>query len=136
VQISAFSTTLHINCIERKPESLTAAVLQERALKAIVQDTEGDFIVDIIGTGRDGFNLFNISMTAVVIAAGAGAHIIKVSEQLSTTILSGYLAHSTAVGHPHCPQALPTSFSPSTVSSQPQLLDLQCPSPMFPSHSY
>ena len=79
-QIGAFLTALHIHRVERRPESLVAAaeVLRERALKAAVQDTEGDFVVDIVGTGGDGHNLFNVSTTAAVVAAGAGARVIKV----------------------------------------------------------
>lgn len=79
-QIGAFLTALHIHRVERRPESLAAAasVLRERALKADVQDAEGDFVVDIVGTGGDGYNLFNVSTTAAVVAAGAGARVIKV----------------------------------------------------------
>lgn len=53
VQIGAFLSALHIHRVERRPESLAAAasVLREKALKAAVQDTENDFVVDIVGTG-------------------------------------------------------------------------------------
>lgn len=79
--IGAFLTALHIHRVERRPESLTAAaaVLRERALKAAAQDTENDFVVDIVGTGGDGYNLFNVSTTAGIVAAGAGARVIKVN---------------------------------------------------------
>ena len=75
-QISAFLTALHIVRIERRPESLAAAasVLRNRALKAVLEDRHRDVIVDIVGTGGDGFNTFNVSTTAAVVAAGAGAH--------------------------------------------------------------
>lgn len=80
-QIGAFLTALHIHRVERRPESLAAAaaVLRGRALKAAVQDCDADFVVDIVGTGGDGYNLFNVSTTAAVVAAGAGARVIKVS---------------------------------------------------------
>jgi anthranilate phosphoribosyltransferase len=55
-----------------------AGVLRERALKADVQHVD-DFVVDIVGTGGDGHNLFNVSTTAAVVAAGAGARVIKVT---------------------------------------------------------
>jgi len=79
-QIGAFLTALHIHRVERRPESLAAAasVLRERALKAAIEDTENDFVVDIVGTGGDGYNLFNVSTTAAIVAAGAGARVIKV----------------------------------------------------------
>jgi len=79
-QIGAFLTALHVHRVERRPESLAAAasVLRQRALKAAVEDIDVDFVVDIVGTGGDGYNLFNVSTTAAVVAAGAGARVIKV----------------------------------------------------------
>jgi anthranilate phosphoribosyltransferase len=83
-QIGAFLTALHIHRVERRPESLTAAaaILRERSLKAAVQDTANDFVVDIVGTGGDGHNLFNVSTAAAIVAAGAGARVIKASKNL------------------------------------------------------
>jgi len=80
-QIGAFLTALHINRVERRPDSLAAAaqVLRERALKAVVEDRDNDFIVDIVGTGGDGHNTFNVSTAAAIVAAGAGARVVKVS---------------------------------------------------------
>ena len=79
-QIGSFLTALHVNRVERRPDSLAAAadVLRHRALKAAVQDAENDFVVDIVGTGGDGHNTYNVSTTAAVVAAGAGARVIKV----------------------------------------------------------
>lgn len=84
-QIGAFLTALHLHRVERRPESLAAAaaILRERSLKAVVQDAENDFVVDIVGTGGDGHNLFNVSTAAAVVAAGAGARVIKVCKSLS-----------------------------------------------------
>jgi anthranilate phosphoribosyltransferase len=78
-QIGSFLTALHVERIERRPESLAAAaaVLRERALKAVVED-DHDFVVDIVGTGGDGHNTFNVSTAAAIVAAGAGARVIKV----------------------------------------------------------
>ncbi|KAF8657324.1 hypothetical protein AX16_002246 [Volvariella volvacea WC 439] len=86
-QIGAFLTALHLHRVERRPESLAAAaaVLRERSLKAAVQDTENDFVVDIVGTGGDGHNLFNVSTTAAIVAAGAGARVIKHGSRASTS---------------------------------------------------
>jgi anthranilate phosphoribosyltransferase len=89
VQIGAFLTALHINRVERRPESLAAAadVLRGRALKATVQDREQDFILDIVGTGGDGYNTFNVSTTAAVVAAGAGARVVKVATKRQLLLL-------------------------------------------------
>ncbi|PFH53998.1 hypothetical protein AMATHDRAFT_136409 [Amanita thiersii Skay4041] len=86
-QIGAFLTALHIHRLERRPEFLAcaAAALRDRALKAAVHDTEKDFVVDIVGTGGDGYNLFNVSTTAAVVAAGAGARVIKHGSRASTS---------------------------------------------------
>lgn len=80
VQIGAFLAALHVNRVERRPESLAAAadVLRARALTADIEGAETDFVVDIVGTGGDGHNTFNVSTTAAVVAAGAGARVIKV----------------------------------------------------------
>ncbi|KAF9464189.1 anthranilate phosphoribosyltransferase, TrpD [Collybia nuda] len=86
-QIGAFLTALHVHRVERRPESLAAAasVLRDKSLKATVQDMENDFVVDIVGTGGDGYNLFNVSTTAAVVAAGAGARVIKHGSRASTS---------------------------------------------------
>lgn len=82
-QIGAFLTALHIHRVERRPESLAAAasLLRDRALKCEVEDSS-DFIVDLVGTGGDGHNIFNVSTTAAIVAAGAGARVIKVDNNL------------------------------------------------------
>lgn len=83
VQIGSFLTALHVNRVERRPDSLAAAadVLRARALKAAIEDADVDFVVDIVGTGGDGHNTFNVSTTAAIVAAGAGARVIKVSSR-------------------------------------------------------
>ena len=83
VQIGAFLTALHIHRVERRPDSLAAAaeVLRERSLKAMVEEPDGDFIVDIVGTGGDGYNLFNVSTAAAIVAAGAGASLPEADER-------------------------------------------------------
>jgi len=85
-QIGSFLTALHVERIERRPESLAAAaaVLRERALKAVVED-DHDFVVDIVGTGGDGHNTFNVSTAAAIVAAGAGARVIKHGSRASTS---------------------------------------------------
>ncbi|KAL6303164.1 anthranilate phosphoribosyltransferase TrpD [Sparassis latifolia] len=87
VQIGSFLTALHIERVERRPDCLAAAadVLRSRALKATIEGTETDFVVDIVGTGGDGHNTFNVSTTAAVVAAGAGARVIKHGSRASTS---------------------------------------------------
>ncbi|THH04546.1 hypothetical protein EW146_g10149 [Bondarzewia mesenterica] len=86
-QIGAFLTALHVYRIERRPEMLAAAaeVLRHRALKAAIEDQDIDFVVDIVGTGGDGHNTFNVSTTAAIVAAGAGARVVKHGSRASTS---------------------------------------------------
>lgn len=79
-QIGAFLAALHISRLERRPESLAvaASLLRARAVPASVDRGDEDFVVDIVGTGGDGHNTFNVSTTASIVAAGAGARVIKV----------------------------------------------------------
>jgi anthranilate phosphoribosyltransferase len=79
-QVGAFLAALHIERVERRPQSLTAAaeVLRARALKVAIEDADKDFVVDMVGTGGDGHNVFNVSTTAAIVAAGAGARVVKV----------------------------------------------------------
>ena len=84
-QIGAFLTALHITRTERRPDIITAAAafLRSRALKADIEAAAEDFVVDIVGTGGDGHNTFNVSTTAGVVAAGAGARVCKVCSACS-----------------------------------------------------
>ncbi|KAH8109790.1 anthranilate phosphoribosyltransferase TrpD [Phellopilus nigrolimitatus] len=69
VQIGALLTALHVNRVERRHEMLTAATenLRNRALKIEK-------------------NTFNVSTTATVVAAGAGARVCKHGSGASTSL--------------------------------------------------
>ena len=58
-------------------EELTAAakVMREFAIKIDLSDLQ--HVVDIVGTGGDGQNLFNVSTASAFVVAAAGAHIAK-----------------------------------------------------------
>lgn len=79
-QIGAFLAAMHIHRVERRFENIAAAaeVLRARALKVAIEGGDEDFVVDVVGTGGDGHNTFNISTTAAIVAAGAGARVVKV----------------------------------------------------------
>ena len=115
-QIGSFLAALHIFRVERRPEILAAAaeVLRERALKADVLGRDEDFIVDIVGTGGDGHNTFNVSTTAAVVAAGAGARVVKVSvlRLFLLVLASQYVSISTAAPLPHRPRDQRISYRP------------------------
>lgn len=79
-QVSSFLTALHITGVDKKTEVLSSAaeVLHFHSVKPTIEGSE-DFIVDIVGTGGDGWNTFNVSTTAAIVAAGAGARLLKAS---------------------------------------------------------
>jgi len=73
-QVGAFLMGLRM-----KGESLdeiTAAVTVMRELASPV-DIAGEHLVDIVGTGGDGANLFNVSTAASFVVAAAGGHVAK-----------------------------------------------------------
>ena len=51
-----------------------AEVMREMATPVVV---EGPHLVDLVGTGGDGANLFNVSTAACFVAAAAGAQVAK-----------------------------------------------------------
>ena len=78
-QIGAFLTALKLSGSEHSYETLCtcAHVMMAHAVPVSVECPD-DFYVDIVGTGGDGHNTFNISTAAAIVAAGAGARVIKV----------------------------------------------------------
>jgi anthranilate phosphoribosyltransferase len=72
-QVAAF-----IVAIRAKGETVEEMTgLVEAMLDAAVIVDVGEPVVDVVGTGGDGFGTFNISTTAAFIAAGAGAKVAK-----------------------------------------------------------
>lgn len=74
-QIGAFLTALRM-----KSESLDEIEGAARVMLALAERVElGDlpYLVDIVGTGGDGANLFNVSTAASLVCATAGAHVAK-----------------------------------------------------------
>ena len=141
VQIGAFLTALHVNRVERRPDSLAAAadVLRGRALKAAIEDADVDFVVDIVGTGGDGHNTFNVSTTAAIVAAGAGARVIKVSRRSPPLPFISYIpdaiTSSMAVERPPRLLDRPTCFNHLGVSSHRRHQERLCLLPKFHSRS-
>lgn len=79
-QVGAFLTGLAVARVELRQEIVVgaAAFMYSRSIPVVVVDAEKDFVVDIVGTGGDGHNTFNVSTTAAIVAAGAGARVVKV----------------------------------------------------------
>ncbi|KAJ2792739.1 anthranilate phosphoribosyltransferase [Coemansia linderi] len=83
-QIGGFLITLKLRKIDSDPE-MVVALAREGLRGAIVPDIglsgkareDIGMIVDIIGTGGDGWNTFNVSTTSSLIAAAAGLTVAK-----------------------------------------------------------
>jgi anthranilate phosphoribosyltransferase len=75
-QTAAYLTALRLQKLDTKPDIIaaTSKVFYNYALKCTM---EAD-VVDIVGTGGDGKDTFNVSTTAAIIAAGAGVKVAKV----------------------------------------------------------
>jgi anthranilate phosphoribosyltransferase len=73
-QISAYMTALRMK--GETVEEITGSARTMRA-KATKIETRHDLVVDTAGTGGDGSHTFNISTTAALVAAGAGAPMAK-----------------------------------------------------------
>ncbi|MCC1496617.1 anthranilate phosphoribosyltransferase [Alcanivorax sp. 1008] len=58
-------------------DEITGAVQVMRELMTPVEVGELPYLVDIVGTGGDGANLFNISSASAFVAAAAGCHVAK-----------------------------------------------------------
>lgn len=78
VQIGAFLMALKYSGKAHDDVIISAAADVMRSYAIPVQlEGAADFIVDIVGTGGDGHNTFNVSTSAAIIAAGAGARVCK-----------------------------------------------------------
>lgn len=79
-QCSAAQIGAWLVALRMKSESLDeieGAALVMRELATPVDVSGLPYLVDIVGTGGDGANLFNVSTAATFVAAAAGAHVAK-----------------------------------------------------------
>jgi len=77
-QIAAFLLSLRFNKFDLNSKYIAACAKVMRS-KAVNVDTSdyADKIVDIVGTGGDGHDTFNVSTTAGLVAAAAGCYVTK-----------------------------------------------------------
>ncbi|KDQ16167.1 hypothetical protein BOTBODRAFT_31241 [Botryobasidium botryosum FD-172 SS1] len=86
-QIGAFLTALKLSGREFAPDIINACadVMRLHAVDVIVDGAGQEPIVDIVGTGGDGHDTFNVSTSAAIVAAGAGARVCKHGNRASTS---------------------------------------------------
>ncbi|WP_332671437.1 anthranilate phosphoribosyltransferase [Aromatoleum sp.] len=80
-EISPLMTAAIITGLRVKKETIgeitaAATVMRELATKVTVPGPDNNFL-DVVGTGGDGANTFNISTTTIFVAAAAGARVAK-----------------------------------------------------------
>ena len=75
-QIGAFLTTLKLLQLETNPSYIKAVATSMRNASIKVQVGR---VVDIVGTGGDGHDTFNVSTAASIIVSGCGVKVAKVT---------------------------------------------------------
>lgn len=91
VEISSFLTALKLSGLDAQPATLATAAQVMRSVSVPLVFEEGErkgegVVCDIVGTGGDGQNTFNVSTTAGIVAAGAGCRVYKVRSHLRHAI--------------------------------------------------
>ncbi|CAG8784749.1 17559_t:CDS:2, partial [Acaulospora morrowiae] len=80
-QIAAFLVSLKLQNKDTDPEIVTSCVnsMLDFAVELDFSMYDGlqDSLVDIVGTGGDGMNTFNVSTTSAIVIAGAGCKVAK-----------------------------------------------------------
>lgn len=81
-QISAFLISLKLQGKDKDPKIVAACATAMRSHARLIPydnyEALTGHVVDIVGTGGDGHDTYNVSTTASIIAAGAGAKVAKV----------------------------------------------------------
>jgi len=84
-QCSALLTCLHFTKLDHDAHVISAfaRTMREHALKVHRADLgknvpKNAYLVDIVGTGGDGWGTFNASTSAAIVSAGAGCYVCKV----------------------------------------------------------
>ncbi len=81
-QLGAFLTALSIKGETSDEIAGLAAVMREKAIQVKVEGP----LLDIVGTGGDGLNTFNVSTAASFVAAGAGLKVAKHGNRAATSL--------------------------------------------------
>lgn len=84
-QMAAFLALLQLDQCTPAIIHALADVMRASAAKVEVPRSDASLVVDIVGTGGDGQNTFNISTTAGLVAAGAGARVVKHGNRAATS---------------------------------------------------
>ncbi|KAK9455740.1 glycosyl transferase family, a/b domain-containing protein [Dipodascopsis uninucleata] len=109
VQTASFLAALRTAKLDRNPAIIAAAVSAMKEFSLTVELTENAY-VDIVGTGGDGKDTFNVSTTSALVAAGMGINVCKHGNRASTST-SGAADVLMSLG------ASPQCVTPTTINS-------------------
>ncbi|KAJ1990698.1 anthranilate phosphoribosyltransferase [Coemansia umbellata] len=91
-QIGGFLTALRLRGMDKDPQMIAslATEVYKHALRPTLETSEKNreqfgMVVDIVGTGGDGWNTFNISTTSSLVAAAAGLQVAKHGSRASSS---------------------------------------------------
>ncbi|KAF9161017.1 anthranilate phosphoribosyltransferase [Actinomortierella ambigua] len=88
-QIGSYLTALKLTKLDRNPAIVASSALEMRDHGLPISFAEypelQDQLVDIVGTGGDGHDTFNVSTTAAIVAAGAGVKVAKHGNRASSS---------------------------------------------------
>jgi anthranilate phosphoribosyltransferase len=87
VQIASFLTALRVTGLDHHPDFIAAAASKILEYSDVVNPLNVDphGYVDIVGTGGDGQNTFNVSTSSAIVAAGMGIGVCKHGGKASTS---------------------------------------------------
>ncbi|KAK6461927.1 anthranilate phosphoribosyltransferase [Scheffersomyces coipomensis] len=87
IQISSFLTALRFTGLDEHPDYIVAAVNTVLEFSSVIpaESVDEEGYVDIVGTGGDGQNTFNVSTSAAIVAAGIGLPVCKHGGKASTS---------------------------------------------------
>ncbi|ODQ78319.1 hypothetical protein BABINDRAFT_162961 [Babjeviella inositovora NRRL Y-12698] len=79
IQTAAFLTALRVRGLDHQPEYIAAAAKAVLEFSVLVDPARVDALgyIDVVGTGGDGQNTFNVSTSAAIVAAGMGLNVCK-----------------------------------------------------------
>ncbi|KAI8912927.1 glycosyl transferase family, a/b domain-containing protein [Powellomyces hirtus] len=113
-QIGGFLMLLKSTGLENDPAIIAsvASAMREAAVQ-IPFAADAEPVVDIVGTGGDGMDTFNVSTAAGIVAAGAGCRVAK----------HGNRASSSACGSADVLEALSCQLTSITADAVPKIID-------------
>lgn len=87
IQVSSFLTALRMKGLDHEPEFIAAAVNTILEFSNVIPPelVDSNGYIDIVGTGGDGQNTFNVSTSSAIVAAGMGLPICKHGGKASTS---------------------------------------------------